>query len=977
MACVENRLNVQMPEVCPFGATTLPAVEQRPLPVQLLPAEREFYASYSWSLNIYPTVREVIAHLRAEVNRLSGAEEPWQRAEMLTNIFLFCCAIANEVDDYLVGRPRDFSKLSKLPLGGAVLRAIRPFVRNGQRFQEWRLRDLRAWRDRWHVEFDEYLQSFVSGEFLSSETSPLAGLITAFSNRLPAQLLDRRLRNPAFFHGRDLTHFDILSLGDKFVTRFPDPSKPIVLVGLRTAGSYFAPLVRAYLRKKSYENVELVTLRPRSTLSQAEKAHLASCAKQEMIAVLLDEAPIGGGSTAEVIKHLEKLGFHEDRIVALLPIHRLHTDWKKGWDTQRIAKACALTLEPHEWYKEKALATESVGPLLNEYFQARGYLSAEVINSSKAERLNFELQLLSDEKYHTRHKKIYEVHLQKASVDFEVRFVFAKSVGWGWLSYHAFTVGERLSNFVPPVLGLRNGFLYTEWRPQASGHVAEISNAQLSTIASYIAARKRTLPLHDDPSSDLIREKQHTAHEELLNTLSRAYGSRIVRFLKRPEVQRQLARYACPYPTLIDGKMRGVEWVAGSSTFFKADFEHHGMGKKELEMTDPAYDLAEAILHFKLSEGQEHELVTRYSEESGDLDVNNRLLLNKLLAGRWSMNQALANIRDTRLLHRVQDSNRQYLDACDFLTRHTMRFCAAFCNRPKASAWRSPIVALDIDGVIDKPVFGYPSTTAAGIEAIALLHSHGFVVALDTARSLSEVKDYCQTYGFVGGVAEYGSAIWDVVAGRERALVGPEALAQLDRARKALRTVPGIFINEDYQYSIRAYTYSKEQTSALPTMLIQNLIGTLNLDQLRFHQTTLDTAILAKSVDKGTGLIELINGVSVNDPEIIAIGDSEPDLAMFRVTTRSYAPSHIWCRAEAEALGCRVATKPLQSGLLESVRSLIHPDGKCCELCKSCEKAWSKSDDLILRLLQVADQKRLKLLMTTAVNPRVWRACLR
>src|SRR5436305_3099050 len=111
MACVENRLNVQMPEVCPFGATTLPAVEQRPLPVQLLPAEREFYASYSWSLNIYPTVREVIAHLRAEVNRLSGAEEPWQRAEMLTNIFLFCCAIANEVDDYLVGRPRDNRQL--------------------------------------------------------------------------------------------------------------------------------------------------------------------------------------------------------------------------------------------------------------------------------------------------------------------------------------------------------------------------------------------------------------------------------------------------------------------------------------------------------------------------------------------------------------------------------------------------------------------------------------------------------------------------------------------------------------------------------------------------------------------------------------------------------------------------------------------------------------------------------------------------
>jgi len=62
-------------------------------------------------------------------------------------------------------------------------------------------------------------------------------------------------------------------------------------------------------------------------------------------------------------------------------------------------------------------------------------------------------------------------------------------------------------------------------------------------------------------------------------------------------------------------------------------------------------------------------------------------------------------------------------------------------------------VVLDIDGVLDKQIFGYPSTTAAGMRALGLLHSHGRAVALNTARTVREGKEYCQAYGFVGGAA--------------------------------------------------------------------------------------------------------------------------------------------------------------------------------------------------------------------------------
>jgi len=157
-------------------------------------------------------------------------------------------------------------------------------------------------------------------------------------------------------------------------------------------------------------------------------------------------------------------------------------------------------------------------------------------------------------------------------------------------------------------------------------------------------------------------------------------------------------------------------------------------------------------------------------------------------------------------------------------------------------------------------------------------------------------------------------------------------------------------------------------------MMIQNLMASLELNELRLHQTGLDTAVIAKSVDKGTGLLELMASIGENDPMVVAVGDSDPDLAMFRIATRSFSPSHIWCRNEAEKLGCRIAKQPYQSGLLEAVRSIVHSDGKSCEHCHNCDALLSRADRLVLSLLNAADQKRIKLLIKAALDPFALRA---
>jgi len=260
-------------------------------------------------------------------------------------------------------------------------------------------------------------------------------------------------------------------------------------------------------------------------------------------------------------------------------------------------------------------------------------------------------------------------------------------------------------------------------------------------------------------------------------------------------------------------------------------------------------------------------------------------------------------------------------------------------------------------------VFGFPCTTAAGIKAISLLHAHGLCIAVNTARTLGEVKQYCRSYGFAGGVAEYGAVLWDAISGRGRVLVDCESLDQLHKVREAFRTIPGCFLNDDYLYSLRAFTYQSGRTAPVPSLLAQDLLAGLNANRLTVHQTGLDTAIVAKAIDKGTGLLSLLDFVGLQHAETIAIGDSEPDLAMFRVASGAFAPGNVTCRKEAQLLGCTIANASYQPGLLEIARRIAHPNGGTCDRCSNIETHWPKDKDLFVSLLEVADEKPVSLLI--------------
>jgi hydroxymethylpyrimidine pyrophosphatase-like HAD family hydrolase len=266
-------------------------------------------------------------------------------------------------------------------------------------------------------------------------------------------------------------------------------------------------------------------------------------------------------------------------------------------------------------------------------------------------------------------------------------------------------------------------------------------------------------------------------------------------------------------------------------------------------------------------------------------------------------------------------------------------------------------------------MFGFPTTTASGIRALRCLHAHGYALAINTARSAREVKEYASAYGLVGGVAEYGSYIYDAVANHEKILVSGKALEQLEELRQALRQIPGVFINDGYEYSIRAYSYGRNGTVPLPTNMAPNLVARLKLDRLSVHPTSIDTTIVANDVDKGRGLAALLDLVGRPDIATVAIGDSEPDLAMFRVADRCFAPGRIGRPDLVKAVGGQIARAPSQRGLLEIAHLLTHPDGSRCQNCPPLEIERSDHDGLFLDLLEIADKEPLTLLLRALLRP--------
>jgi len=926
----------------------------------LMDVEVDFYRQYPWALNAFPTVLDMLGYLSAELDKVGGVKG-WAESEVLLNIFLLSCSITDTLDDFLAGSLYDLSKVRKfLPAVASVIKAGEAILNVPRRIRQRGSSSLREWRSEWADAVTDYLQYAIVPvvpllEDILKRKSRIASLL---EYRLPKAFVERIPKIPAFFRSRDFTTADCLELGRKFVSAVPDRSQAVVVLGLRTAGSFLAPLLCAYLKSKKFSRVHWVAIRPKKGTQQWEQEVLQEGARGGGCAVVVDESIHSGQTLIETVGILQRAGFQQKEIFVLNPVEPALPNWRNSLTLQALPKLTVINLEPTERSKCKLLDSPLVVQRLAEYYRARGYAKIAVRSSPTTEAWNTVWKTKPPEKVDVRLKRLYQVELQALEGNRQVRYVLAKSVGSGWLSYHAFLIAERLPDFVPPMLGLRDGVVYTEWIPQStSGSQFEDNRFCLAEqLGVYVGTRARALVLQRNPTITLAREGRHNGFQMLAFALSRAYNSRLARIAQQRRLQWRLAQQNSPTAVLTDSKMSIDEWIWSDSRMLKTDFEHHCQGKNELLMTDPAFDLASGIFFFNLNDQEVARMMCRYVEASGDTEVLSRLYFNKLAVALWAKGRAAAALNHPGLLERRNEFMQQFASARNFLVRETIRECGK--NNPIGGRgeWRGPLVVTDIDGVLDRTIFGFPGTSAGGIQALALLHAHGFTVAVNTARTLEEVKCYCEAHGLPGGAAEYGAVVWDAVKNRTVVLADIESLRELDRVREAFRTIPGIFVDDNYMYTLRVYNLTGERTTAIPSLLAQDLLLRQSVGRLKIIHTGLDTAIVPKEVDKGRALSAMRVFLASTNTETYAIGDSEPDLSMFRSADASFAPANLTCRQEAHALGTWVASRAYQPGMLQIAKKIAHPNGKSCDICDQVVRAWSKNKGLFPDLLNAADQ---------------------
>ncbi|HLI56441.1 MAG TPA: hypothetical protein VKY26_05335, partial [Actinomycetota bacterium] len=113
--------------------------------------------------------------------------------------------------------------------------------------------------------------------------------------------------------------------------------------------------------------------------------------------------------------------------------------------------------------------------------------------------------------------------------------------------------------------------------------------------------------------------------------------------------------------------------------------------------------------------------------------------------------------------------------------------------------------AIDLDGVLEVDPLGFPYLTPVAALALRALRAHGTELVLATGRSLSHVLDRCASYGLMGGVAEYGSVIYDHRRGLARSLVPGDEWAALERVRAQLAAEPRVEVDAGYRYVVRGF----------------------------------------------------------------------------------------------------------------------------------------------------------------------------
>jgi CelD/BcsL family acetyltransferase involved in cellulose biosynthesis len=933
--------------------------------------EELFYAERCWGYDPVPTLKELFERLREELGRVEGLPRGWQREEGTRNVFLFVCAIGCTVDDLLAPRAPGLSGMGALARQcGTLLHSIENLWRRADAARrQLFLAKIARWGDDWKRCVDDACT--LAAAWPREEPAVLDRLRTRAGDLAEADflraVLGARMTVPTGLLSQDLTERDALFLAERFLASGRGTGKSLLVVGPRTAGAYFAPLVTAYFRLHGVQ-ADWLTVRPKRGLALEESRRLRTKLRCRPHLVVVDDNPDTGETMRLLVSILAGHGVPRADMTLLVPLHPVNPRWSLEATATQAEQVATITLAPEDGFKARFLDSPEIEPLLREYCLRGEGEALRLKRSPELDELNARLAHDFGGSFRVRRKRVYEVERSRPGGETESFRVLAKSAGCGWLSYPSYFAGKRMNGFVPEVYGLRNGLLFQRW--EEGEHLAPADRADprvRSALVSYIAERVTRLALPADPYSG-GHDGMWSGWEVLSRILTFAYDPR----LRRPAVRRMralLRRYASPCPTFIDGNMLPCDWICTADGLRKVDFASHAFGKTELNVCDPAYDLAMTLAAFELPPADRAEMLSAYRRLTGDEQVEERLVLHRMLYAAQLLDRATNNL-EKRLLQ----ADRRGWHSCAVRAKETLgraieEFCVPRWLPGSEMEWTSRLLFLDLDGVLYKWRTGFPIVTRAGLEALTRLRAHGFSILPNSRRGAEAVRRCCQLYGFPAGVAEFGSALLDLKGNREIALASQQALAEIGRCRQMLAGNDEMLLDPDFRYSIRVSRIAGAHTMGLSAEETMNLLRRNGCGYLTFLTTSQDTYITDKEVNKGTGAAAAKRILGLQTRQVIAIGDLEEDLSMLQASDSLYmvGQSSPAAKRRARALGCRVLSRPAQKGLAEAVRDILSKSGESTQTAGD-RGGPAAPAHLLVELLEVADWPGWRQLLSLVLN---------
>jgi len=958
--------------------------------------ESVYFSNYSWCLNPILTFKDLLTRLVDETDHFSTYSQNWQQEESVVNLYLFTCAIDCTFTDYLSKRPwqlrplaKRFPSLEKPILGmESTLNLPHEITTAIER------RKLLKLHGEWKNIVEYVCQLLISKrggdhpqidlDYLETDIIQLCreSVKKIQSTKLPEKLLHARMKLNEGFRCQDLSPQDVFTLADRFLETHPDKDSHYVIIGSRTAGNYLAPLLKTYLEFRNVTDIDWITLRPKQGLSRFEKSKLNELIAPHTKVILIDDYANTGNTFHMLERIVWSIGVPSEHIIMMAPIHPVviarqpkthnYADFLTKSD-----KTTIIPLYQNDLYITQQMLPGKTEKLLKEFLSTEHYEQITLKENRDTQFANKELRSHYSDSFQVRLKRVYQLELKKRNGEKVFKKILAKSVGTGWYGYHAYLAGKSLSAYVPNVIGLRNGILFMEWLDGEPVTPDYISTDLIHRMSSYLAQRSKTLILNEDPRSD--RAYLGWGWLEILSILRSIYHH-LLGYLKYDALLGDLKQALHSKPILVDGRMRPEEWLITNQTadfpdhnrYFKVDFEHHNFGAPELDVVDPAYDLAITSFEFKLNEEQESELISGYIGESGDQQtLTERIFLYKLL---------YAKAETDRLHHRIKDiANKEELKSVinriqwswDFRVFTMNNFTASLLNNREYKTKNQGIFFLDIDGVFDTEILGFPHTTISGLKAISLLRSNDFMIIPNTGRSGLNVQNYCDNYDFEWGIGEYGSVIIDHTHQKEIPLVSTEGAQEISRLRNILQENQEIFIDSNYHYTIRAFRFKNSQNQGLSKKEAESILKEHELKNIRIITRNSDTYFVDKNCNKGTAVDYLKNYWDYTAESLFAVGDSDDDIPMLEKVSYAFAPRNCSdnLRKLSKRLSCRIVSQPKQRGLLQIARkaSLIHNSNH--EIQENTMSIFNTFDEqsleyLMTKLLTIAEAPRYKRLIS-------------